>query len=440
MYLMFQNSGEVEIPALHLIGASTKRNDSGKIGMFGSGFKYALAWVLRNNIPPRIFSGAQEIKISTIPREFRQQTFSVITINDEPTSLTTDLGPNWKLWQVIREIYANALDEGGCEHGQRPEPLGQPNTTRVFLPITPELEFILSNWGKYFLEPNLLSKQEAGEIHNGSGIFRYGIRVTEEESKLSPQFTYNFYDCSINEERIAGDWEILYQAARIWSYVTDSNLWRALFDVIKFPTTLEAQMACQNTGTLFAPDSWRCLESELDGKIANKEILAHLQIPLEPGMLMLPDVVYRTLERSGVKSWFAAKGFSSDGVELGPIPNHFKPALDQALAAIKPHDYIFPPNSIFFGKIRDPRMALSHTLFAKVQDGKVILFEPAFRDHATLCASLIEEWTHIKFNCADHSREMQTRYLHKIVELITGRKQNSAPILPHLVDNTEIPF
>ena len=47
-YLIITNKGEIEPQALHLVGASTKRGDSSKIGQFGSGNKYALAYLLRN--------------------------------------------------------------------------------------------------------------------------------------------------------------------------------------------------------------------------------------------------------------------------------------------------------------------------------------------------------------------------------------------------------
>ena len=42
-YLMIENKGVLDTEALVLIGASTKRDEEGKIGFFGSGNKYALA-------------------------------------------------------------------------------------------------------------------------------------------------------------------------------------------------------------------------------------------------------------------------------------------------------------------------------------------------------------------------------------------------------------
>ena len=53
-YILVQNDEEIDILAFNLIGASTKRDDDNKIGFFGSGLKYSLAYALRNNIEIKI--------------------------------------------------------------------------------------------------------------------------------------------------------------------------------------------------------------------------------------------------------------------------------------------------------------------------------------------------------------------------------------------------
>ena len=57
--------GEIDIRAFSKMGASSKRQDGSKIGMFGSGLKYSLAFLLRNKIPFRVFSGYREVKFTT---------------------------------------------------------------------------------------------------------------------------------------------------------------------------------------------------------------------------------------------------------------------------------------------------------------------------------------------------------------------------------------
>ena len=55
-YLKIRSKGKIDIEALSLLGASSKRGDETKIGQFGSGNKFAIAYLLRNNyeiIPPK---------------------------------------------------------------------------------------------------------------------------------------------------------------------------------------------------------------------------------------------------------------------------------------------------------------------------------------------------------------------------------------------------
>lgn len=43
-YLKIQNRGLITVEDLKFIGSSTKRGKNNKIGQFGSGWKFALAW------------------------------------------------------------------------------------------------------------------------------------------------------------------------------------------------------------------------------------------------------------------------------------------------------------------------------------------------------------------------------------------------------------
>jgi len=81
-----------------------KTGDSSKIGMFGSGNKYAIAYFVRNNIDLKIFTGKDEIKITTEIEKFRDVEFKVISINGQKTSLTTTMGKDWELWHILLRL------------------------------------------------------------------------------------------------------------------------------------------------------------------------------------------------------------------------------------------------------------------------------------------------------------------------------------------------
>ncbi|MDG6938053.1 MAG: hypothetical protein JRN42_05890 [Nitrososphaerota archaeon] len=150
-WLRIGNLGKIEEGALTILGASTKRDDPEKIGYFGSGLKYAAAVLMRNGIPFRLFSGEKEIEFGTVPKAFRGRTFDVMTIDGKETGFSTDMGPDWKPWYAIREIYCNALDEDCPVCGIADEPRPAKDATRFYIPLDhPELADVLNNWSKYF--------------------------------------------------------------------------------------------------------------------------------------------------------------------------------------------------------------------------------------------------------------------------------------------------
>src|SRR5574343_1021192 len=148
MWLKISNQGLIDPNALILMGASSKRDDVSKIGFFGTGIKYALAVLLRNNIAIKIYNGVKEIEVSTKTVSFRDKEYQQVFIDGRETSITTDIGPDWKIWYAIREIYCNAIDEGGMDILQVSTPMMHlyDDTTTIFLEIPKDIHDILDNW------------------------------------------------------------------------------------------------------------------------------------------------------------------------------------------------------------------------------------------------------------------------------------------------------
>lgn len=222
-YILIQNDGEIEINSFELIGASTKRDQSGKIGFFGSGLKYSIAYMIRNNISFRIFSGENEISISTVKESLRDQSFDRICINGNPTSYTTTMGPTWtEDWFVLREIYCNALDESGCTiiRNTPIEPCGSKNKTRIYIERTLNLQTVCDNFDNYFSEDRTPLyiiedvytsgmgikdglkhplKQTLKVYTRTSGVvYRRGINIG---GITNIYFDYEVNHCNINEDR-----------------------------------------------------------------------------------------------------------------------------------------------------------------------------------------------------------------------------------------------
>ena len=155
-FIKITSKGEIDIRAFSLVGATSKRNDNSKIGMFGSGLKYTLSYLLNNNIDFRVFSGYKEVVFTTQEEDFRGLGIKRIFINGESTSLTTDMGMDWQRWFVLREIYCNALDEGDATieivKADISELVPVEDCTTFYLKVDEEFQEILDNWDMYFSE------------------------------------------------------------------------------------------------------------------------------------------------------------------------------------------------------------------------------------------------------------------------------------------------
>lgn len=225
-YILIQNDGEIELNSFELIGASTKRGDNSKIGFFGSGLKYSIAFMMRNGIDFKIFSGLNKVEFTTLPETLKGKQFERICINGTPTSYTTTMGPTWEhQWFVLREIYCNAIDEGSCQM-VKSTTIVEPSEgkTRIYIELTTILQGVIDKWDSYFSDErnNLFvgknmytayldsksTRQDITVYKKTSGVlYRKGIKVYEDENFL---YDYECASVSINEDRTAKSPTYLY--------------------------------------------------------------------------------------------------------------------------------------------------------------------------------------------------------------------------------------
>jgi hypothetical protein len=235
-YICVQNQGQIVPEDLMLIGSSSKRDAVGKIGFFGSGWKYALAVLMKNGAKPIIFSGKEEIDIDTDMVEHRGNIAEVITINGQRTSLTTGMGPKWVMWQAFREIFSNAIDEGGHHIYGSNNPYGTEGITRVYIPNVPGIKEVMDAFDTYFtfqLTPSFTDQygtklfiwenEQKNTFH-----FRKGIRCYENLHQKS-KYSIDFAEISINEQRLADSWSVRSKSKEFFSNVTDGKIARWMF-------------------------------------------------------------------------------------------------------------------------------------------------------------------------------------------------------------------
>lgn len=210
-WIRITNQGLVDPQALSLMGVSTKSDDGKTIGMFGSGNKYALALLLRQNIPFMIFSGNKPIEVETKTIEFRGTEHQQIYIDGQQTSLTTSMGPHWEPWYALREIYANALDEGDATLSivNTAEPLE--DKTTIYIGETAEFMELFNKPERYLLGLANRTVLDSCQTHYGEVTFyeglpgefvcyRKGIRIMP-KNKFQSLWSYDFERIEINESR-----------------------------------------------------------------------------------------------------------------------------------------------------------------------------------------------------------------------------------------------
>lgn len=218
--IILTNKGNIDLNGLRLIGASSKRSNNEQIGFFGSGAKYAIAWLIRNEIFFQLWVDGEEIPITTKKTSMRGQEYEELMINGTETSITTEIGPKWEAWMAIRELYANAIDEKGeaavtDEYGQFIEK----DRTTFIIEEHEKLKEVLENQSYYFardrevlFENNIIKVYQ--EHKRGAGLYINGILVSQpntQEEGLGYEMKINPF--LINEERTIIDdgssWSLL---------------------------------------------------------------------------------------------------------------------------------------------------------------------------------------------------------------------------------------
>ena len=266
-YLKISNNGLLESGALTLLGASTKRGDKSKIGKFGTGFKFALAYFLRNDIKPIIYNGKSEILIQVKPMMFNNTKFEVIHIDNTPTSITTEFGADWNLWQALREVYSNAVDEGGSKIELVKNLEHVTGTTAVYLPLNENIKLFYSQMDKYFAY-NRKPIYDNGKytiydkIDDKSIIYRKGIRV----ATVTGLYDYDFEEFPINESRTPlNSWTTGEKVNELLIKIDDVKIIRNIMDNLQYEQYIESS-SYQNIISIFGTPS-TAWEEALNGHI-----------------------------------------------------------------------------------------------------------------------------------------------------------------------------
>ncbi len=219
-YLKISNKGILDVEALTLLGASSKRGDNTKIGQYGSGNKYSLAYLLRNNYEVTIMAGNFQVFLTTKRKKFRDKEFDIILVDGRETSITTEFGKDWNLGQAIRELYCNAIDEG--EHTMEfvKEIIPESEKTSFYIKSREEITSYVSNFDDYFAgNKKVLFECPYGKILEKTGkglnLYRKGVRCMETDKTST--YDYDLSEVLIDENRLVKyTWQV---PSLIWNLI-----------------------------------------------------------------------------------------------------------------------------------------------------------------------------------------------------------------------------
>lgn len=217
MTILFKTPGQLDIRAITTFGVNAKPKTVSPIGYFGTGLKYAVAVLVRENCPLTIFIGSKKYTFYKIKDTFRDKQFDFIVMREHSFGFstnyklpfTTELGKNWKLWQAFRELYSNTIDEDGVVETYYGELSARRD--KHYTQIMVDGEAFLTEYNerdKNFLPDGLRTEGKYGDVQvicrPSEHIYYRGMRVMD--LREPSVVTYNITgSLELTEDRTAKD-------------------------------------------------------------------------------------------------------------------------------------------------------------------------------------------------------------------------------------------
>jgi hypothetical protein len=414
MYIKITNKGLLDIRLFSLMGGTTKSDDAVKIGQWGTGLKYSITSLLKRKNNFHILLGGERVDIVTKTEQIRDTDFNVVYVNGEKTSLTTSMGGNaWGEWECIREIYSNALDEGGATLEIVSEVSCNKDETAFFIEATPEFLSIYNNIDRYFINKKVpMYENERFKLYPNSGnlaIYKQGVFLQEVDKKSL--FLYDFKDAEINELREYKG-HLAYDLAGIIYSIDDTKVIRYIIENINedfyegkidFKLWRSSTWQKPNNAWTEAFGNAKIITQEIKNKCEGKQVgidLTHT--------VVVPENLYKGLNHhiEGISALRLADKVN-EFYEIYDQELEFK--LKQALTILEECDYwIHPEASFIFGEF-----GKGETLARVDLDKKEIMISQKLKDKSMFdfCSMLIEENEHLRTGFSDETRQFQQHFI-----------------------------
>ena len=397
-WVVFENDGEIDVRAVRTFGISVKDKEN-PIGFFGTGLKYAIAILLRDNHLINISSGDKNYFFKEKDVNVRGKDFKVVAMNDEELSFTTRVGVNWEMWQAFRELYCNCLDESGKVYLAEMPPTPQAGKTFVsvqgdaFRAHFHERDTIVLK----LPEPMLVSDGKV-QIYDKEARHLYyrGIRVEEFGNGKKSIFTYNVIaDQMLTEDRTLR-----------FAHYAYTECYRAIARMTDKAMIRKAILCDDDRDMKEKFFNYTQLLSMLDE--ISQEFMEVVGLEYEANNdLLVPAVRSFYMEVKAKRSYKSKKSEKLTDVE--------KKQLDRAKLVCKK----VYPDFDHYPIIVVLTLGQNTHAFADMEEKTIVLSKICFeRGTKYLVSTLIEEYTHLKTGYDDHTRQLQAHLFDQITTLV----------------------
>lgn len=420
-YLKIQNDGELDIRLVALMGGTTKSKDKYKIGQFGTGLKYTLAFLFRNNLDFKIMVGGEEVKVCTEKETIRNEVFEIICINGQRTSITTKMGEDWEAWMIIRELWCNALDEGNEVREIVEDTPGEKGKTIFYIQLDKQIQTVLNNWNKYFIHEQEAVFSDGTYALYPAGdhltLYKQGVLIYENRDEKSV-FSYDLGIADINELREYRG-SVAHAIVQILSKCNEDAA-RYFLENVK-ETNYEGKSMDYEWWSSWG-QSWKNVIGT--GKIIYPKILNDIKArggnPDEAGLIVVPECVYRALTKQ-----FEGIGALRVASKINDFYESYNEGTEskvkQALTILEHCEYPMHPELQFvFGFFEDKTTQAKINFDENkiyVSDG--MIQQPLF----AIVAMLVEENEHFNTGLSDETRQFQQHFINLYTrQLLAGRE------------------
>lgn len=367
--IVFSNTGLIDIKAIQTFGASSKLE--GAIGYFGTGLKYAIAIALRENCGVTLYRGTKEYRFAIRREKIQRDHFPIVTMNNRRLPFTTELGKDWELWQAFRELYCNASDEGG---GVSRKLVIAEGVTNI---VIEGMENEYADRHTTILTSTAIAVHNNVEIHPGPSEYLYykGIRIMD----YVGEYTYNFTNhVTLTEDRTV--------SSRY--YITE-----------------------QLAGTVTELDDPTIIKNILCSTTLDQELNFMYQTFEETCTKVIGDNLQDVnMNHSAVQRYCRLNRGTLVNVEISTLNQK---RMNRAIEFLKNAGYPITNYEII---VTD---AKAFNTLGQAENGKIYISVRCFElGTKTLASTLLEEYTHLKENLYDETRDLQTHLFDKILSLL----------------------